>query len=423
LAFNGSTIPSWSDIQQLTGPGILRGPQDFPNEAQERTFLSGHWLSSMTGMDHLQGGTRIQEHVMKDDGATASNNLPGAERSTNDPQVMAQLNAEWRLTEDSMAPNLIVRSLNEGGGDLRRRFMQYKSEDAKQKRRLATSYCNKFEQDWFAPPNVTTQEGTTGATDPSPFWKYVNEYGATATFAGIYDATDARYPKSNGLPNGFTTIDGINPANDPWYRVWQIPYNLSDGAEITLSTANSGGSDWIKAWVHAIGLIKYGALPWRPGESTTNNPVGNTDYICPVSTMGNALAHAHAGTNNNYLRSERGDPYFPSLSFAGIPLVACSLMDVAKVYPTSGTTAPTVGAGVTESAADIAGPRYPILSRKHLQWVMHSTFNFYMWPTRTPARQWDTEISPISTLHNRLCTSRRKMAMIFPATDVTGYGG
>jgi hypothetical protein len=316
LAFNGSTIPSWSDIQQLTSPGILSGPQDFPNEAQEPTYITGHWLGNMTGMDHLQGGTRIQDHVMKDDGSTASNNLPGAERSTNDPQVMAQLNEEWRLSEDSMAPNMIVRALNEGGGsDLRKRFMQYKSEDAKQKRRLATSYCNLFERDWLAQPNVTTQEGTTGATDPSPLWKWVNEYGATMTLAGITDATDARFPRSSGLPNGYTTISGINPANDPWYRNWTIPYNLAGtGAEITLSTANSGGSDWIKAWIILIGKIKYGQLPWRAGESTTNNPVGNPDYICPVSTMGNALAHAHAGTNNNYLRSERGDPYYPSLS-------------------------------------------------------------------------------------------------------------
>jgi hypothetical protein len=105
-------------------------------------------------------------------------------------------------------------------------------------------------------------------------------------------------------------------------------------------------------------------------------------------------------------------------------------MDTARVYPTSGTTAPLAGLGATETgtnsvgtAVAVAGPRFPVLSRKHLKWIMHSTFNFYMWPTRTPARQWDTEISPISTLHNRFCTSRRKMGIIAPAVAVEGFGG
>jgi hypothetical protein len=82
-----------------------------------------------------------------------------------------------------------------------------------------------------------------------------------------------------------------------------------------------------------------------------------------------------------------------------------------------------VGAGATESTADIAGPRYPILSRKHIQWIMHSLYNFYMWEPRSPSRQWDVEITPISTLHNRICRSRRKMAIVYPTADIVGFGG
>lgn len=412
-SFNGIPTGSFQDINLITGPAVLHKPDDFANEAQERAYLTGFFLRNSM---ELQGGKRPEDYAMIDDGSTASNNLPSAMRSVSNPDVMAQFNCEWRLTEDVMAPNVIMRALNEGGGgSLEARYHQYMSEKKKEEVRLATSYCNKFETDWHAEANAAVQSGTSGATDPLPWILFCNEYGADGA---IFDASDASFPSGNALPGGFTTINGRDPVTaDPWYRNWQIPYAQT----IDNTTVNPGGLDVIAAFKRALTLMQYGPLPWRPGNSDQNTAVNNPDYVCPVSTNGDAFVHSLASSNSNFFRTDPRDPYFPNLTFAGIPFLPCSQRDRQKVFPTSTHDAPTVGAGATESTADVKGPRFPFLSRRHIKWVMHSTFNFYMWEPRTPSRQWDVEITPVSTLHNRLCRSRRKLAMVYPSANITGF--
>jgi hypothetical protein len=413
MAASGVPLSGYSDMWALTGPAVLHGPGDFPNEASERRYITEFFLK---GTMNLDGGKRAEDYIMKDDGSTAANALPGAVRSTEMPQVMAQVSADWRLTEDYIQVNHIIRAINEGGGSTEARYHQFKSEQKKEEKRLATSYCNKFETDWFAQPNSSTMDGaaTVGAIDPYPFWTFVNEYGADGT---IYDSVDASMPQGTGLPNGFTTICGINPTTNKWYRPWQIPYG-ADG-DITTTTVNPAGHSWISGMTRLMTLTGYGPLPWRAGEATQNDPGYSSDYIMPVSTNGRAFVHKLSISNHQFFQSPKAnDPFFGQLYFNGIPIVAHPGMDKAAVYPTSSHTAPVFGAGVVETAADIAGPRFPLLSREHIAWFFHSKFNFYFWPEKNPARQWDTTIYPISTLHNRICRSRRKMGILYPSADI-----
>src|SRR5689334_4257035 len=110
-SMSGIPTSAFQDINLITGPAVLNTRDDFPNEAQERAYLTGFFLRN--SLD-LQGGKRPEAYSMIDDGSTASNNLPSAMRSASSPDVMAQFTTEWRLTEDVMAPNLIMRALNEG---------------------------------------------------------------------------------------------------------------------------------------------------------------------------------------------------------------------------------------------------------------------------------------------------------------------
>lgn len=410
----GMPLPSWADTYADTGPFTLTGPESIPNEAEQRSYLTQFWLDGDT--DALQGGNQIQDFVITGTGSTAQNTLPGAERSISQPQVLAKITGEWRLTEDYMAFNALLLGINSGGNGGTPGFQTYKRETVKEERRFATSINNKMDADLAAQPNVNTQEGTGAlAVDPMSLWTGINEYGGDGST--IFDAdTTAQYPFGNGLPNGFTTIGGRNPTTDKWYRCWQLFYNDS----ISTSTVNPGAIDWVKAMVQALNLISYKAMPYRPGESTTNNPIANPDYIIPVSIYGDAYVKKFLGAAQNYLRIDAQDPYYPNPRFAGIPIVPWAQMDTAAVFPTSGHTAPAVGAGVTEMNADKAGPRFPIVGKKWFRWFFHSQFKFHMWPTKYPAKQWDTEIRPMSCLHNRMLLSRRKLAMVAPHTDITG---
>lgn len=404
----GTPIPSWSDFYRITGPAVLEGPEDFLNEAAERSYLMT-WL--VGGKMNVQGGSEIVEYPMVEDGSSAANTHPGSERTHLQPQVLRTLTAQWRLTEDFMVFNHIIRDLNEGGGGAKGRYQRRKSEQKREEVRVATSLSNKLENDLFAQPDVSTMEGTgANIVNPNSIFVFVNEYGGqNDTTSTIFD-TDARYPYGTGLPNGYTTIQGINPTTEKWYRCWQVPY--SDDYP-TVSTTNAAGHNLFTALSKALNLVKYKPLPWKAG-ATVNDAANNTDYVIPVSVLGDALVQSIARAGNNFFRTAPGDAFYPNVAFAGIPFVPCSGMDRAEVYPTSGTTAPAVGAGVTEANADNAGPRFPLISRKWMRQIFHEKYAFYMWPSKIPTKQHDTEIIPVSTLHNRVCTSRRKMAMIYP---------
>lgn len=410
MPFAGTPLPNWADFYRLTGPLTLTGPESIPNEAQNRSFLTS-WYLNGNDLDNLQGGIQIQDFIMTETGSTAQNTLPGAERSVQEPNVTEKVADEWRITEDAMVFNQIILSLNKHGGGAGSRYQAYKYEMSKIERRMATSLNNKLDNDWSAQPDVTTQVGTgSAAINPHPLWTFVNEYGADGL---ITDATG--FPSGTGLPNGYTTISGINPTTSKWYRPWQIPYSTS----ISTSTVNPAASDWLTAFTKALNLVQYQQMPWRSGESTTNDPIRNPEYAVPISINGDAYIQRVMSASQNYFRMDPQDPFYPSPRYAGIPFIKWAAMDLAAVFPTSGTTAPTVGAGVTEMNADKAGPRFPLISKRWIKWFWHSDFYFRMWPTKYPSRQWDTEIHPVTCMHNRIALSRRKLAMIYPSADIT----
>lgn len=430
MASPGITLPNWGDFYRITGPVVLSGPASIPNEAQNRSYLTSWWLNYTSEIDQLKGGNQIREFPMIDTSSNAQNTLPGAVRTVNYGQTMATLAQEWRMTEDVMGINQIIIDLNKHGADAGSMMQTFKYEMAKNERALATSLNNKLDADLCAQPDVTKHVGTgTNALDPMSIWEAVNEYGADATTGGqvIFDTSDPRYPYNGagsnaGLPNGYTTIAGIDTTvlAGAWYRCWQIGYNGgTTQANITLSTASPQASDLLTAFIEATNLVQYQALPWRAGEATENNPLYNPEYCFPVSMKGQALVQKTMLAAQNFFRVDPQDPFYPNPRFAGIPFLPWQAMDGAKVFPTSSTTAPVVGAGVTEMSADLAGPRFPLISKKWLRWFFHTDYFFYFWPTKYPALQWDTEFHPVTCLHNRLATSRRKLAMIFPMADVT----
>lgn len=412
------TFPSWTDTRKITGPAVLTGPDDIFNEAAEpRPFA--RWLMNGTpAPERLQGGAYVQDFVMKDDGGTAANRLPGSTRSAPDPQVLAELNSYWRLTEDVMVVNKIKRALNEGGGSLQARYHKKKSDDRVAEIRFATSMSNKIEADLFAFPNATTMQGEGAlAINPSPIWEFVNEYDA---LPGTYrDSADPMYPEGTGLPQGYTTIQGVDPTTEKWFRCWQVDY---DDSSITTSTASPGAAGLIKALTIATQLMKFTPLI-RGDGATVSDAMYDPSYAIPYSINGAALIQKIMQTSQNYFRVSAQDPFYPNPSFAGIPFVGSSLMDTAAVFPTATAgggehTAPTT-TGATEMAADKQGPRFPIISKKMLRWYFHSDFYFHMWEKQTPYDVPDTDITYVSTLHNRFCRSRRRMAMVYPKSNIT----
>ncbi len=195
-------------------------------------------------------------------------------------------------------------------------------------------------------------------------------------------------------------------------RCWQIPYLSTDA--ITMTTVNPSAHSVVNAFTEAIARVGFKKLIWKDG-ATLNSAYQNPDYMVPVSVLGDTLIKRIAMTSQNHFNNSPRDPFFPASSFAGIPIVHATGMDAAAVYPTSGTTAPALGAGATEAGAAVVGPRFPIVSRKAYAQKFHKDFKFHIWPAKQPDRQHDTTIVPVSCLHNRIVVRRRALAMIYPA--------
>lgn len=412
------------DAYRILGPARILGPRDFINEAQDRSQILSFHIDGLSDADMIRGGKSLSEWPITSTGNTAVNLLPGATRSHSMPNVLEELTDNFRLTEDFMTWNQIVRDLNEGVGGGGMSFEQIKSDQAREEVRVATSLSNKLEADYFAEPNLTTMTGTAiTSVDPMSLFVGINEYGGPTTVTGNIFDTDPAYPVSTGLPSGWTTLHGVNPTTSKWHRVWQIPYN---DVGPTTSTATPAAHNLLTAFIKAIGLVQYRPILWKGAQSsTTNDARQNPEYMIPCSTNGDALVKTLCLSAQNHFRLSPQDPFYPNPTFAGIPFVSTPWMDKAAVYPTSGTTAPALGAGVTEadSTAASKGPRFPLVSRKWFRQFMHAKYYFHMWPAQTPDRQHDNVVIPISTLHQRMFLGRRKMAMIYPVANITGFGG
>lgn len=407
---SGSALSQLLDFYAVTGPAILTGPEAIVNEAQERSF-AWSWLMSGNAENRLQGGQRIKDFIMFDAGDTARFYLPGASRTWSNPNVLDEHAIDWRFLEDHMAFIDAEIELQASGLSREAKFHTFKRILAVKEKRLATSLSNKMEAALFAQPNATTMEGTTATqTDPYSLFTFINEFGGTATDAGAL-------APGTGLPNGFTTIAGLSPTTETKWRCQQVSYT---DADVTLTTANASAAGLLNAFTKMLLLTKYDELPYKAGEGTTNNPLTN-DYCIFASLNGRTYFEKIQRASADHFKRYKTDPnYVGSMpDFAGVPMKYVSRMDTAAVYPSSGTTAPTVGSGALETAADISGPRYMWAAREWIKPIFHSSRYFHMRPEIVPSSQPDTTIKVAACWYNLFPRSRQKLGMVYPRADIT----
>lgn len=413
----GNTIV---DAYKVTGPARILKPTDFINEAQDPSQILGFHMAGMSEEDMIRGGRSFSEFPITSTGDTAQETIPGQDRSWSTPNVLEELTENFRMVEDAMVWNRIIRDLNEGTGGGGLSYERIKSDQAREEIRCATSISNKLEAQYFREPSLTAMTGTTASSvAPISLFCGLNEYGGPTAVMGAIADTDPRFPAAAGLPSGWITLHGVNPTTSKWHRAWQIPY---DDVGPTTSVTAPGAHNLLRAFYRAFQCVRFTPILWKGGmASTTNNAVRNPDYMIPCSRQGMALIQTLVQTAQNHFRMDPQDPYYPNPTIAGVPFLHATGMDVAAVYPTSGTTAPAEGAGALEGAADNKGPRFPLVSRRWFRQFFHNKYWFYMWPAQVPDRQHDNVVIPITCLHQRMFLGRRKMAFVYPVADITGF--
>lgn len=412
----GSTLSQLLDFSAATGPLVLTGPDEIVNEAQIPSYMLS-WLLSGDATDRVQGGKNIFDLIMFDAGSTANFYLPGSTRTWSNPQVLDQHQIEWRFLEDHMTFIDAEVELQAGGLDRSAKFQVFKRILRAKEKAMATRLSNKMENALFAQPDATIMEGTTAAhIQPYSIFCFVNEFGGPSGPSSSIFNTAGTNPVASGLPNGFTTIANLDPAVKEGWRAWQVPYD--DPAPAT-STPSPQANNLYLALSKAVEVTAADELPYKPGEATTNK-MPYSDYLLPCSLKGKTLLETLARSSQLYFRLAAQDAHYGMPTFAGIPAKYCAAMNTAAVYPTSGQTAPAVGSGATEDAADKSGPRFPLISKTWMRPIFHSERYFYMRPDIVPSAQPDTTVKPVACWYNLFPRSRRKMAFVYPTSDITG---
>lgn len=416
------------DAYRITGPARVKGPTDFINVARDPAPIIQIHFNGMSADEMIRGGRSLSEFPITSTGDTTQETIPGQDRSWSRPNVLEELTENFRMVEDALVWNQIVRDLNSGTGSGGMSYERIKSEQAREEIRVSTAFSNKLNAQFFAEPNLSTMTGTTATSlSPTSLFVGINEYGGPTTVSGaIADATDPRFPAGAGLPNGWTTIHGVNPSTSRWHRCWQIPY--SDVGP-TVSTESPQAHNLLQAFYKAIECVKAGPVLRNLGANAgvAQSAPYNSDYYFACSRNGMALIRTlmQVGQGSHF-RMDPQDPWYPNPTLAGIPFIHASGMDSAAVYPTSGTTAPALGSGVREDSASAAfrGPRYALVNKRdgYRQFV-HNIYNFYMWPAQVPDRQHDNVVIPVTMLHQRMFLERKRCAFIYPVANITGFGG
>lgn len=415
----GAALSQFLDFWATTGPAIFSSIDEVVNEAQRPNYLT-KWLLTGDSANRLQGGAQIKDFVMFDAGNTAYTYLPGGTRTYSNPQVLDSHQGDWRFIEDHMMivetdPDLqSTSSMNS-----KSKFQTYKNIIAVKKKRLATSLSNKMEDLLHAFPNATRMEGNnSSALDPYSIYTFVNEYGGTST--NFFDSTGLN-PGGLGQPNAFTNIEGLNPSTQAGWRCWQANYNNSPLP--STSTGTQSANDVYDAMTKVVMATEAEEMPWKGGESTTNDVSMANDYVFMASMRGKTMMEKLARSSQNVFRLNPNDPHYNTPTFGGIPIKYIAGKNTAAHYPTSGTTAPTVAAGgATEfgSTAAVAGPRFELVSKQWFKPIFHDQHFFVMRPDVVPSAQPDVTVKIVNCWINYWCRSRRKMGIVYPTTAITG---
>lgn len=416
---SGTALSQLLDFASTTSALGFSGIEDIVNEGQDFNYgLS--WLISGGNDRRVQGGASIRDDLMLDAGNTGAFYNPGYNRTYSNPQVLTNHTLQWAFYENHWMFLDVEQDLQGVGMmNTKSKRVVFKNVLAAKRKRFATNTSNDIEKALFAQPNGTYMEGAGIDRKPMSLFAYANEYGATA--GTIFDA-NGRDPAGTGLGTNFTTIMNVPAASAPGFRCWQLDY--SDAAPTT-TAGNYGANNLYTAFSNAVKLVNASNMPYKPGESTSNNTPEDYAWLC--SMRGETHVEKLSRSSQNYFRLKANDADYGSPSFAGIPFRYVAEMNNAFVYPTSGTTAPAIGSGAGEfdnmnGSLDptFFGPRYMLASKSWLKPVFHDEHYFAMRPEITPSGQPDAKINVMSLWYNIWCRSRRKLAFVYPSADITG---
>jgi hypothetical protein len=399
----GTALENFTDFVKATGPAYFTSAEQFLNEAVNQTYALPRFLKGKGYDKVIQGGKTIKDDVMFDEANTYQRYKPNAEFTWQQPQVMVEQEINWRFSLDHMSWTDQEIELNMDDGYTRAHSkVQYKRMRKKIEQRMWTSMLNGMEKDLWQTPHTAAQEAEMEQSD-----------GLEAYSMGAFITEDT----TNWHPAGWTTIMGIDPANESRWRNQVSLYNFDD--PYTLGPLDAGSliqafdDMWLK--VHFVPPQFH-----QEHFESINMQAFRQGIFC--SRAGLNLYKTALREENDSLVSKQ-DAAYSSVKYSGVDLVYIAQLDAGRtdgasaIYDHDGTAAYDEAGNDSTGTADTTardGRRYWFINGNYLTPVFHRRRYFYKKKPYTLEKQPFTTVCPVDCWNNNFCHSRQRQGIIAP---------
>jgi hypothetical protein len=382
----GTALANFNDFMKVTGPRYLTSAEDVINEAVKNTYILGRFLKGKGTDVSVQGGKTINDSILFDEASTYDHYKPNATFSWSNPQVITDLEINWRFSVDHMSWTDQEVELNVSDGLSRdAQKVAYKRLKRIKEMRLWTSFLNGMEGDLWkqANGNASEMETNTGSL-PFSIPAFISEHDGTTGTTYVPWASD-------------TTIMGINPANESKWRNQVSRYDYDDPDD------SDGDQDGLLDMFDEM-FLKVKFTPPATKQEYFEKDKLNRQFICCSRGGINLYKRMLRDANDTLVNKQ--DPAYNMPQYSGIDLVYVATLDSASI---NGTTP-----SGTEAAGTPDGYRYWWLNGNYMTPVYHS--RRYMEkhdPMRHPNQPFTT-VQPVDCWWNLFCNSRQRQGIICP---------
>ena len=385
----GTALANFNDFMKVTGPRYLTSAEDVINEAVKNTYILGRFLKGKGTDVSVQGGKTINDSILFDESSTYDHYKPNATFSWSNPQVITDLEINWRFSVDHMSWTDQEVELNVSEGLSRdAQKVAYKRLKRIKEMRLWTSFLNGMEGDLWkqASGNASEMETNTGSL---PF--------SIPAFISEHDGTDG----TTYVPwTSDTTIMGVNPANESKWRNQVSRYDYDDPDD------SDGDQDGLLDKFDEM-FLKVKFTPPATKQEYFEKDKLNRQFICCSRGGINLYKRMLRDANDTLVNKQ--DPAYNMPQYSGIDLVYVATLDSAALA--AGGTSNTYTA---ETAGTTDGYRYWWLNGNYMTPVYHT--RRYMEkhdPMRHPNQPFTT-VQPVDCWWNLFCNSRQRQGIICP---------
>lgn len=388
------SLSLFTDFMASTGPRYLTSAMDVVNEAVRTNYAGlGYMLKGQMASTVTQGGADIRDSIYLATTRRSRTYSPNEPQAYTMPQTLTGWSIPWRFTMTDMVWTDEEITLQTGSASSQEsRFQKFKDIKYQKERDMWTDALNHMDDLLWAAPDKTKMEAASGK-EPYSIPAFINEQTNT-----LFNSDTTA-----GAGGAWTTVENIDPTVSG-QTTWQ-----NQRFSYANFTVNSD-TNWINAMDRAFLSTDFRPPPIKQ-EFYESAPTSAQRFLaCSLDGYTRSMALLRA-SNDRWAALNDPATGFLEVRYAGIPLVYCSQLDTAALYP-NGT------ALATEAAATNGGPRFYGINAEYLRSVFHTDRFFHNQGTMRDPSQPTTWIMVVNSYFNLVCRSRRRQFIVYPSADL-----